>query len=49
MGGMQVSVVNYTHRAKKFGKVVYKPKHWFHTYICNISLVHKMVVEKRLY
>ena len=49
MGSMQGSVTNYTYRAKKFGKVVYEPKHWFHTYICNITLVHKMVVEKRLY
>jgi len=46
---MQVSVIYYTYRTKKFGKVVYKPKHWFHTYICNITLVHKMVVEESLY
>lgn len=46
---MQISVINYTYRAKKFGKVVYKPKHWFHKYICNITLVQMMVVEKRLY
>jgi hypothetical protein len=43
------NVSHFTYRAKKFGEVVYKPKHGLHTHISHITLVHKMIVEKGVY